>query len=80
MSWGHPLKIHFESGPRIIRSSAGAAQCLLTVWPEDALDEDYRLALHACLNDIEGQPNDARSSFVAAAKSAGLLTTTLGQS
>ncbi|KAB2689505.1 DUF982 domain-containing protein [Brucella pseudogrignonensis] len=80
MSWGHPLKIHFESGPRIIRSSAAAAQCLLTAWPEQALDEEYRLALHACLDDMEGQPNQARSLFVAAAKNAGLLTTPLGQS
>lgn len=80
MSWGHPLKIHFENGSRIIRSSAAAAQCLLTAWPEHALDDDYKLALHACLDDMEGQPNEARSMFVAAAKSAGLLTTTLGHS
>ncbi len=70
MSWKNPLRILLPDGHHIIRTSALAAQCLLVSWPEHALGAEYRVALRACLDDMEHKPNAARELFVAAAQAA----------
>jgi hypothetical protein len=62
--------------PRIIADTMHAAEMLLRRWPSDRRGPDYRAAVQACLNALEGRAGgrSARRAFARAARSAGILT------
>jgi hypothetical protein len=61
---------------RIIADTMHAAEILLRRWPSDRRGRDYRAAVEACLDALEGRAGgtSARRAFAKAAKSAGILT------
>ena len=62
--------------PQIIADTMHAAEILLRRWPSDRRGVDYRAAVEACLNTLEGRAGgrSARRAFARAARSAGILT------
>ncbi|NKC04433.1 DUF982 domain-containing protein [Brucella haematophila] len=74
MPWGDPVdvEIYVVGKYRIITSTAGAAECLLESWPENAIGKEYRSALRACLADLEGKRSSPRAAFIKAANAAGM--------
>jgi len=62
--------------PRIVADTLHAAEILLRRWPSDRRGSDYRAAVEACLNTLEGRAGgqSARRAFARAARSAGILT------
>lgn len=65
-----------DGQPRIIGDTLYAAEILLRRWPPDRRGPDYRAAVQACLDALEGRAGgqSARRAFARAAKSAGILT------
>jgi hypothetical protein len=64
-----------DGHPRIIADAMHAAEILLRRWPTDGRGPDYRAAVQACLNTLEGRAGgtSARRAFARAARSAGIL-------
>lgn len=75
MAWGEPVDIQLYGVGKyqVVTNTPMAAECLLNYWPEGAQGEEYQDALQACLADMEGLPNTARTSFIKAAEAAGLM-------
>jgi hypothetical protein len=73
--------VHVEIAPkrfRTVNSIAEAADMLLHGWPKEGRGEDYHAAVRSCLAALRGEARkgSARTTFIRAAREAGLYIRT----